>query len=294
MKNIITLYLVVLLSCQICFAQWSTNPDENTRISGQALLPQMISDDAGGAYITYYDVPLIQRQLFLQRIDRFGYLKFPFEGINVSGLNHYIAEALLIPDNRNGILIGYDDYYSTEDDSSYFSSYSFPYLQRIDSTGNKLWGEMGVRISSDTLSFIESMCTDGEGGCYLIYNKRLYNEKGLKYRFQLQHVNADGEFLFGAEGIKLNEKNYSDSKPVMIYDGHEGFLFTMVSYVDSTKKSSIFLYYFNKYGQEIWRSHLPTPLGHAKIILSNEQIFITGFLVGNDISTHTYIYQLCS
>ncbi|MBN2411808.1 hypothetical protein JXQ31_08950 [candidate division KSB1 bacterium] len=206
MKNIITLFFLILLSSQTGFTQWSTNPDENTRISGQALLPQMISDGAGGAYITYYDVPLIQRQLFLQRIDRFGYLKFPLEGINVSGATHYVSEALIIPDNMNGILIGYDDYYGSEEDSNSFSSYSFPYLQRIDSTGYKLWGEMGVRISTDTLSHIVSMCTDGEGGCYLIYNKRLYNETGLKFRFQLQHVNADGELKFGAEGIKLNEK----------------------------------------------------------------------------------------
>ncbi|MBN2411809.1 T9SS type A sorting domain-containing protein [candidate division KSB1 bacterium] len=81
---------------------------------------------------------------------------------------------------------------------------------------------------------------------------------------------------------------------MIIYDGNENFLFTIVNYDDSTKKYSQSLHYFNNEGQEIWHIRSTTVLLDAILILSDEHVFLTGFVVGYDISTHAYIYQLCS
>ena len=279
-----------VLNC-LSYSQWSNDPNENTRVTRAALSPIMVSDDAGGAFIVYENDPGLLRQKYVQRLDRYGYVKFPGDGIIVSAADkHQTPGAVVVPDGANGIIIGYEDFYSQEDPSL---QYSFPYVQRIDSSGTKLWGEMGVQVSADTFSTIRAMCPDGAGGVFLLYRMRIYTEDPrLTFRLQLQHVSSSGEFLFGQKGIKLNDKDYHGNEPVMKYDGHGGFLFTMLNYNENNKEYNESVHYQNRDGQEKWHFQTNILFGNEKIILSENHIFITGTVIEYDVPSQDYFYHL--
>ena len=279
-----------VLNC-LSYSQWSNDPNENTRVTRAALSPIMVSDDAGGAFIVYENDPGLLRQKYVQRLDRYGYVKFPGDGIIVSAADkHQTPGAVVVADGANGIIIGYEDFYSQEDPSL---QYSFPYVQRIDSSGTKLWGEMGVQVSADTFSTIRAMCPDGAGGVFLLYRMRIYTEDPrLTFRLQLQHVSSSGEFLFGQKGIKLNEKDIGDQS-VINYDGQGGIFSAITVYNDNTEEYNLSLHYITKDGQEIWNNQ-STNLVDLKILFSNDVIFLIGFIVEYDIPSRSYFFHLRS
>ncbi|MDZ7725150.1 MAG: hypothetical protein U5R06_20620 [candidate division KSB1 bacterium] len=68
---------------------------ENTRVTHGGLLPQMISDGAGGAFIVYQDSPALLRQVWVQRLDKHGYVRFP-ETESESAVQTVISRLIII------------------------------------------------------------------------------------------------------------------------------------------------------------------------------------------------------
>ena len=88
-KHFLSVVFLILTSLNICFAQWSTDPSQNLRVTTRGLSPKMVSDGAGGAYILYKDMPLDLVHLYVQRLDKYGYRKFPGNGIMVADSSRY-------------------------------------------------------------------------------------------------------------------------------------------------------------------------------------------------------------
>lgn len=86
--------------------------------------------------MVYKDMPLEYVHLFVQRVDKYGHAQFPEESVSVAEMNRTQENSFFtIPDGENGVIVLYDDLYFSSDSFSMAAC-----AQRIDSSGQRLWG----------------------------------------------------------------------------------------------------------------------------------------------------------
>ena len=201
----------------LCFAltgfnlnsQWSTDPSQNLRVTTIGLCPEMITDGAGGAYILYKDMPMENVHLYLQRLDKYGYRKFPGNGMLIADSNRYQQQFFnLISDEHHGAIIGFQDVIF-EGEIYHYNSH----VQRIDSTGQKLWGENGILIdeSGEYSVYIVSLCSDETGGCYVFWGR--YFDRNHK-ELWVQRVDKDGHIMWDSCGVMISDQFVSFDSPI--------------------------------------------------------------------------------
>ncbi|RKY95229.1 MAG: hypothetical protein DRQ13_07390, partial [Ignavibacteriae bacterium] len=138
MKTInLIVFLLLAISLQ---AQWSNDPNNNL-IIGYGLDPHICSDSAGGCYITYdYHSTSYPRWLAVERLDKHGYKPW---GINKRILGELPEQwqAEIIEDGNGGVIISYQD--NEWIPPTYFNTKVR--VQKVDSSGNFLWGDTGIR-----------------------------------------------------------------------------------------------------------------------------------------------------
>jgi len=159
-STIIKIVLVlILLSYNLSFAQWTNDPSVNTPVcvwDGFQNIPEIISDNRGGAIIAWLDFRLGNADIFIQRLDAQGFTKWVDGGKAVSinpgnQFNHKI-----IQDEESGCIVVWEDYRNGNSDI---------YAQRVDSSGNILWDSAGVAISVLPLDQEDpQIVSDGSGG----------------------------------------------------------------------------------------------------------------------------------
>ncbi len=233
---------------QTAFAQWSNDPSVNTRVTIGGLLPQIISDGNGGAYIVYQDSPALLRQLWVQRLDHHGYVRFSNNGVRISSENgNQTPYYFLVSDSAGGVIVVFEDFRVVGNQTS-----GAVYAQRIDSMGAKLWGEAGVEISPSAHGKAPvSACGDGASGVFVFWGvEKTDNNRA----FQLwgQRVNARGELMWPKPGIQITNEfasfNVAIPNPA-VSDGQAG---AIILYSDSTGMK---LQRINANGGFLWKNH---------------------------------------
>ena len=208
MKNVIYL-LFLFLNTAMLFGQWSSDPAVNTRVTHGGLLPQMISDGSGGAFIVYQDSPALLRQIWVQRLDRYGYVRFPDNGIRVSSEErNQTPYYFLVSDSAGGVIIVFVDFQKREG-----KTFSAIYAQRIDSSGAKYWPEAGIEVSPPAEAKAPvSACSDGQSGVFVFWSEDA-DSNGV-FELRAQRVSAEGELLWTQEGITITNEFTSFNWPM--------------------------------------------------------------------------------
>jgi hypothetical protein len=173
-------------------AQWSTDPNNNL-IVGFGQDPHICSDSAGGCYITYdYNSTSYPRWLALERLDKYGYKPW---GINKQILGELPEQwqAEIIEDGEGGVIVSYQD--NEWIPPTYFNSKVR--VQKVDSSGNFLWGQTGVRVSLETINHSgQNLVSDGDGGCVIAW-------ADWDGEISINRINRLGERVWGDTGIVL-------------------------------------------------------------------------------------------
>ncbi|MGH7450259.1 MAG: hypothetical protein ACRENG_02865 [bacterium] len=240
-----TLILTGILWTTVAIAQWSTDPSVNTRVTNGGLLPQIISDSHGGAYIVYQDSPALLRQIWVQRLDHYGYVRFPSNGIRVSSeTRNQTPYYFLVSANAGGVIILFHDFQLIGN-----TTLSAVYAQRIDSSGTKLWGNAGVEISPPAHGKLPvSACSDGESGVFVFWGEDADSNKIPE--LWGQRVNASGKLAWLGKGIMITDQltslNVAIPNPA-VSDGTRGVI---VLYSDSTGTR---LQRINQQGIFLWK-----------------------------------------
>jgi hypothetical protein len=191
MKKFICSFLVLLFLPCILFPQWSTDPNNNL-VVGYGLNPKICSDSAGGCYITYeYGTTAYPRKLGLERLDKYGYK--PWGTLKqILGELPEQWQAEIIEDGEGGVIVSYQD---NEDNWPY--STTRVRVQKVDSAGNFLWGQTGIRISLETTNHSgQQLVSDGDGGCVIGWAD--WNDE-----FSVNRINRFGERVWGDSGTVL-------------------------------------------------------------------------------------------
>lgn len=123
-------------------AQWSDDAALNTIIADKAdsqLQPKIVAHPDGGAYISWLDNASGGYDVFLQRIDAQGNLLWGPDGVQVAARGFSSTQEYgLSVDPGGHALLAFRDDRNGEGISA----------QRVDASGNLLWGEQGVDITT--------------------------------------------------------------------------------------------------------------------------------------------------
>jgi len=236
---------IILVFIGACFSQWSNDPAVNFRVTTRGLLPQMISDGAGGAYIAYNDMPLLGIHILVQHLDKYGYRKFPGNGVMVADSSHMQAQRyFLVNDNKCGVIIALDDSFIKEN-----KGYTRASAQRIDSSGQRLWGINGVVVAQHENAYsldLVAACGDGSSGCYVFWG--IFHDR-QHIDLMAQHLDSQGNFMWDSSGVMISNQfvSYVSPVPCLAVDDEVGG--TICLYYDSTGAK---MQRLDKQGQFLW------------------------------------------
>ena len=125
--------------------QWTNNGVPLCPASTNQRDPKIIADGSGGAIIMWIDnrTNINENDVYAQRITASGTLKWSTSGLAVCALYRRQQIASIVPDWNGGAIIAWTD----DRDTISIPRTSDIYIQRVDSSGNRLWTSDGVPIS---------------------------------------------------------------------------------------------------------------------------------------------------
>ncbi len=222
-------FLLTFVIISSSHAQWSTDPANNL-IVGSGLNPKIASDSAGGCYITYTQQVGIYDRIILQRLNRYGYKPWGTSR-QILGVLPGQTFAKITEDGRGGAIVSFVD---VEVISPKVPPIERLRVQRVDSSGNSLWGPTGVRVSlSETNQGDQAIVSDGAGGCIVAWADTLGN-------LRVNRVDATANRVWGDSGMYLWN---SPATPLMVSDGQQGcILFLGASRLQRINHSGILLW----------------------------------------------------
>ncbi|MFX1457616.1 MAG: hypothetical protein ACFFDB_19800 [Promethearchaeota archaeon] len=144
--------------------QWTTDGVKVCISSGDKSSPKIISDDQGGAIITWREIrdPLYDEDIYAQRIDSNGMKQWTDNGTAICIATGTQFSPVICSDGGGGAIITWSDLESED-----------IYGQRVNSEGITKWTEYGFYgypiciYGSDQYS--PQICSDNEGGAVIVW-----------------------------------------------------------------------------------------------------------------------------
>jgi hypothetical protein len=112
-------------------------------------------------------------------------------------------------DGRNGLLVGWSSVYNA-------------FVQRLDSLGNRMWGDSGIQVTNRPGNIYPngvSITTDGAGGTIVAWAEGSDYSHANTY---VQRVDSNGRPLWQANGILLNDTSIHNGGPYISSDNNGG------------------------------------------------------------------------
>jgi hypothetical protein len=192
---------------------WSGSATKNTPIctaSGNQSNPQIISDGNGGAIITWDDLRSDSGDIYVQKVDSKGTVKWMMNGVPVctaSGVQH---GPRIISDGSGGAIVTWTDDRNGNDDI---------YAQGVDSSGVVKWAVNGVAIStaSGDQNHPETV-SDGSGGAIITWGDSRIGVGGV----YAQRVDSSGAVGWTVNGVAICIASGDQENPQIVSDGSGG------------------------------------------------------------------------
>jgi len=227
--------------------QWALNGVAVCAYTSTQREPEMISDGAGGAIISWEDTRDIDTRIYAQRIDPNGNVLWATNGVAVCGaLDSRQEHHRMVSDGAGGAIIAWVDWrpYATQD----------IYAQRLNANGVLQWTADGVAVCSatDTQSRM-SMDSDGAGGAVLVWNddRRDILAYGDVY---VQRISNTGSMHWAADGVAACiQEATTISYPDITSDGAGG---AIVTWTDKRNPSiDVYAQKINSGGTAAWTTN---------------------------------------
>ena len=211
------------------FLFWPSGGVPISQAVDDQVLPQSISDGTGGAIIAWQDFRSgTDYDIYTQRVSPNGQRHWTMDGVTVTHIANDQTSPVLASDEHNGALIAWQDMRNGTDDNVF--------AQRVLSNGIPLWNTNGITIcaAAGTQDAVQ-IAGDGQGGAIIVWED---NRSGTHYDVYAQRVNASGNAMWAADGVKVTDVPVGNKKPVPVItsDGANGALIAWMN--QSTAPSS--------------------------------------------------------
>jgi len=185
--------------------------------------PRLISDTAGGAFITWYDQRAGDFDIYTQRIASGGAVQWTTNGVATCTMATDQLMPALCSDGAGGVIIAWYDFRSTTD----FDIYA----QRQGPGGAVVWVVDGVVMNNnegyDQIN--PGIVSDGAGGAIVVWQDYI---TGVTSDIYAQRVAAAGAVVWTATGVIICTASGNQTNPQIVTDGNSGAFITWEDYRD--------------------------------------------------------------
>src|SRR5439155_1262541 len=163
--------------------------------SGNQTGPQLVSDGAGGAIVTWQDSRSSGTQasdVYVQRVDGTGASRWTVDGVALCAATGLQRFPRIVSDGAGGAIIALEDHRNA-------GTYTDIYARRVDAGGVPQWTADGVALctASGPQAF-PAIATDGAGGAFVAWADR---RDGIEDFVYAQRIDAGGAPAFASDGI---------------------------------------------------------------------------------------------
>ena len=213
-----TLFFILFIFLSIkTFSQWNVDPAVNTPVGVQTndqKNQRIVTDTKGGAIIVWEDfrnsTPGGNADIYVQRIDKNGYVKWTTNGINICSDPNDQGTVQITEDGYGGTIIAWNDHRAGNRDI---------YAQRIDSSGNVKWIANGVAVAAKANDQRDcKLINDGTGGAIIVWQDSI----GASWDIYAQRISGTGTAMWTAGGVPVCVQPYSQLKVKLRTDGAGG------------------------------------------------------------------------
>ena len=197
-------------------AQWTTDGVALCAATGDQQSPQIISDGAGGATVTWYDNRTGNADVYAQGLNASGAIQWPTDGVALCTATGDQSYPTITSDGAGGAIVTWQDNRS--------GSYADIYAQSVNASGAVQWAANGVAICTAMgWQQYPRITSDGAGGAIVTWED---NPSGSDYDIHAQRVNASGAVQWTANGVGLCSATGFQLDPRIISDGESGAIVT--------------------------------------------------------------------
>jgi hypothetical protein len=202
---------------------WTTDGIAVCAWAGDQLSPVLVSDGAGGAIITWYDMRSGTYDIYAQRINSTGSALWAANGVAVCAAALDQTYPAITTDGAGGAIITWQDNRS--------SNYDI-YAQRMSAAGTALWAANGVALCTATGNQNAAcIVSDGAGGAYVAWQDIRAGNSDV----YAQRVNAAGTPQWSVNGLAFGAAAADQFAPAIVTDGASG---AILAWLDSRSGSS--------------------------------------------------------
>jgi hypothetical protein len=192
--------------------QWAANGVALCNTADDQSLPRIISDNAGGAIVTWQDHRSGQWDVYVQRVTTSGVAAWTGNGIGLSIAGGDQQEPAIAPDGAGGAILAWEDFRSG-------ANYDI-YARRVSAAGVPLWTPDGVPICNVTWTqWAPSIVSDGAGGAVIAWAD---GRNGNIDDVYAQRVTGAGVSLWYSNGIAVTNAGSNQLYPLVASDGAGG------------------------------------------------------------------------
>jgi hypothetical protein len=189
--------------------------------TGSQGAPDIVSDGAGGAMISWSDDRGPDSDIYAQRLDATGSALWAADGIPVCAATGSQGDSHIVLDLAGGVIVSWSDSRGADSDI---------YAQRLDSSGNALWTLDGVSLCAaagdqGTIAAV----SDGAGGAVIDWRD---TRNSNYYDIYAQRVDSTGTSFWTTDGVAVRMDPSSGYTGDIINNQPGGSIITWYDYRD--------------------------------------------------------------
>ena len=194
-----TRILIALLSILSfnSYTQWNIDPTINTPVcteTGKQIDPRILEDGQGGAFVVWKDFRNTLPDVYIQRIDKNGIVKWAVDGVGACTDEEDQSTPNICSDGEGGCIVSWSDVRDGLERDLY--------AQRLDSNGNILWAINGVIVTNKpNREHNQKIVSDNSGGAIVVWEQEESNGDWDEWA---QRINASGQIVWPPGGIALS------------------------------------------------------------------------------------------
>ena len=195
-------------------AQWLDDGVVLCAASGNQTGPQLVSDGAGGAIVTWQDSRSSGTQasdVYVQRVDGTGASRWTVDGVALCAATGVQRFPRITPDGAGGAIVAWEDRRGSSADI---------FARRVNAAGAPLWTVDGVALCT-ALGAQDSpqLVPDGAGGAIVCWRD---GRGGSNLDVYARRVNAAGAPQWTPDGVALCTAAGLQDRPRIVSDGAGG------------------------------------------------------------------------
>jgi hypothetical protein len=194
--------------------EWTLDGIALCNLSTEQYEPRIVSDEAGGAIVTWCDHRDGSTDIYAQRVGVDGNALWTADGIPVCVGAAGQAHPRLTCDGAHGAIISWNDHGAGTWDI---------YAQRVSAGGTALWTANGVAVSAYGEHQEEpEICSDGAGGAVIAWQ----DDRALGTDIYARRVGGSGNVLWATDGVAVSTAAGSQTWYRVVTDGEGGGIIT--------------------------------------------------------------------